>query len=162
MAGSEKAGIRNSQVDLFKDSLCVVTPGPGSNPLAVSRVRRMWEKAGCRTLIMPAADHDRRIALTSHLPHLAASILAEILRRKKAGDGQILKLVSTGFRDTTRVAASDPAMWRDILLTNREALLSALGIFEADLKKWKALLKSGNGPAIVREFKKTSQFRRSL
>ncbi len=121
LAGSEKRGPEHAQPDLFVDRLVVLTPTPRTDPAAVDRAGAFWQSLGARVLHLSPLDHDDALAITSHLPHLAAAALANTLPDHLRG------LTATGFRDTTRVAAGDPDLWAAIVAQNRGAVLAALG-----------------------------------
>jgi prephenate dehydrogenase len=120
LAGSEKRGPDHADANLFQGRLTVVTPGRDTDPASVQRTAAFWQALGSRVRIMPPEEHDRAVGLTSHLPHLLAAALAGIL------PDELRELTATGFRDTTRVAAGDPALWTAILCQNRGAVLQAL------------------------------------
>jgi prephenate dehydrogenase len=133
IAGTEKSGVAASVADLFKDQRVILTPLVTTNPAAVSRVRAMWEAAGAHVLEMEPAHHDAVLAATSHLPHILAFALVESLAR--LGDREeIFAYAAGGFRDFTRIASSDPVMWRDICLANGEAIRRMIDRFIGDLK----------------------------
>jgi prephenate dehydrogenase len=124
LAGSEKRGPAHARADLFQDRVTVLTPTARTDPTALERARAFWQALGCRVLVMSPEDHDQALALTSHLPHLLASALAGLL------PPALSELTATGFRDGTRVAAGDPALWTGILLQNRAALVEAVGLLQ--------------------------------
>jgi prephenate dehydrogenase len=142
LAGSEKRGSEHAEADLFEGRLTVVTPGPTTPPDAVSRVVTFWEAVGSRVTIMDPEGHDRALALTSHLPHLAAAALAGIL------PAELHELTATGFRDTTRVAAGHPSLWTGIFAQNRAATLDALGRLCAQLEKYRVALENKDWAAL--------------
>jgi prephenate dehydrogenase len=136
LAGSEKRGPEHADANLFEGRLTVVTPGPGTDPAAVERTVAFWRALGSHVQIMPPEEHDRAVALTSHLPHLLAAALAGIL------PDELREVTATGFRDTTRVAAGDPALWTAILSHNRGAVLRALGLLTGRLDEFRAALEA--------------------
>jgi prephenate dehydrogenase len=138
LAGSEKRGPEHADADLFQDRLTVITPGPGTDPAAVERTAAFWRALGSRVRFMDPEDHDRALALTSHLPHLLASALAGIL------PDNCRELTATGFRDTTRIAAGDPALWTAIFAQNRDAVLQALHRLTGRLDAFRAALEAGD------------------
>jgi prephenate dehydrogenase len=142
LAGSEKRGPEHADADLFHGRLTVVTPGPHTDPAAVERAAAFWQALGSRVRLMPPEEHDRAVALTSHLPHLLASALAGIL------PAELHELTATGFRDTTRVAGGDPALWAAIFCHNRGAVLQALGRLTARLDEFRAALEAGDRPTL--------------
>ena len=126
MAGAEKTGVAAARADLFVDSVCCVTPTPGSNRTAVRKVEQLWKSVGARLLHLTPQVHDDLVSRSSHLPHVVASHLANLVLSPKYPKLQAM-LCANGFRDTTRIASSSPEMWRDISLSNRVNLLRALG-----------------------------------
>ena len=132
IAGTEKSGVAVSFAELFRDRRVVLTPVAETDPDAVERVRAMWQATGAQTVMMEVGHHDEILAATSHLPHLLAYCLVDTLARMD--DSRVIfDFAAGGFRDFTRIAASDPVMWRDICLGNRAAILSALGRYRRDL-----------------------------
>lgn len=149
MAGSEKGGVEAARADLFRRAVCVVTPEAGTAEVAVGKVRRLWESLGAEVLILEAALHDRLVSRASHLPHLVAAALAgQVLDPRR--DGRQSALCATGFRDTTRVACSSPAMWRDIALANQKNLVRDLAAFEKRLAALRGWLMQGDAVAVER------------
>ncbi len=144
LAGSEKRGSANSKADLFQDRLVVVTPTAETDPEAIAVVELFWNRLGARTLRMDPFEHDDALALTSHLPHAAASALASVT------PPGILNLTAGGFRDTTRIAAGDPELWAAIFEANREAVLTSLDSFHARLLEFRRMLDAGDRAGIVR------------
>jgi prephenate dehydrogenase len=142
LAGSEKRGPEFADADLFQDRLTVVTPTPHTDAAAVERTTAFWRALGSRVKVMNPDDHDRALAVTSHLPHVAAAALAGIL------PPELHELTATGLRDTTRVAAGDPALWTGILLQNRAAMLEAIGILQAQLAEFARALGANDRDAL--------------
>jgi prephenate dehydrogenase len=142
LAGSEKNGPEHARAELFDGRLVVLTPTPetGEGPLAL--VRGFWEALGARVRLMEASEHDRALALTSHLPHLLASALAGTL------PPDLYELTATGFADTTRLAAGNPALWTAIFQANRDGLLAALDLFEEGLNRFRGALSAGDAAAL--------------
>ncbi len=143
LAGSEKRGVAHADADLFLNRVTVVTPTPRSNPDAVERVRLFWQSLGSRVEILTPLEHDRAVAMTSHLPHLLASALAGSL------PVELRPLAASGFRDTTRIAAGDPESWTGILLQNQQAVLDALERFSSQLDGFRAALATGDEAALT-------------
>jgi prephenate dehydrogenase len=145
MCGSEKTGIAYARRDLYRGATCVLTPVRGTSRAALAAANRLWTTAGARTLILPPEEHDRRVALVSHLPHLVAEALVMALpsRAKWAS-----RLAAGSFRDATRVAAANPALWASIFAMNRPALRRAAAGFRRALA---ALLKAGPDEKRLRE-----------
>ncbi len=134
LAGSEKHGPANASADLLDDRLVIVTPSAGVRDNALSQICNFWKALGARVQVMGAEEHDRAVALTSHLPHLLSSALAGIL------PPELYDLTATGFRDTTRLASGQPDLWSAIFRTNREHLLTALDRLEAHLHRFREAL----------------------
>jgi len=145
MAGSEQSGISAARPDLFDGATCILTPTPRSDPLALDEARRFWNETGCRLCEMAPAVHDRSVARISHLPHAvaAALVLAAVSKNPDAA-----ALAGSGYRDTTRVAAGPEALWREILLDNREELLSSLSDLQAHVGDLKDALSRADGEAV--------------
>ena len=143
LAGSEKKGPGFARADLFDDRLVVITPDKSVSDNALSQVTAFWHSLGAFVRVMCPVEHDRALALTSHLPHLVAAALAGVLPPEWAD------LTATGFRDTTRVASGDPALWTAIFQSNREALLAALNRFEAQLSQYRLALDKADGSKLV-------------
>ena len=132
IAGSERSGVEASSADLYRDHRVILTPVEGNDPDAVALVREMWASTGAEVVEMTVADHDAVLAATSHLPHVLAYALVDALAQSPASN-DIFRFAAGGFRDFTRIASSDPAMWRDIAIANRSALLDAIDSFSAHL-----------------------------
>ena len=142
MAGSEKKGVGFARGDLFTGATCIVTPTAHTPPRVTRRVEKLWQSLGMRTVRMRPAAHDKAMASVSHLPHVLASLLMMLPAR---GD---LDVSATGFRDATRLASGDPEMWRDILITNRRAILAAIDSLDEDLCHIRDLLVVGDAPGL--------------
>lgn len=142
MAGSELSGYGVSRADLFQGALVIVTPTERTDPLAVKRVSEFWEALGCRVSAMDPDDHDRAAAAVSHLPHLVAYALVEAVARLNPS---FFGVAARGFKDTTRIAASDARVWREIFLSNRAALGEALEAFRAALGELEGLVAEEDG-----------------
>jgi prephenate dehydrogenase len=160
MAGSEKTGVQNARADLYQGAACIITPDEGSPAEAVQQITLFWDKLGCRVLQMSAGQHDRLVATGSHVPHLAATALSLLLGETAEGCPQIHQILGEGFRDTTRVAAGDPLMWRDICLDNAEAVSQSLDRLIEHLEKIRTTVREKNGDGIeqlLREGQKIRQ-----
>jgi len=144
LAGSEKHGLANASAHLLEGRLVIVAPGPGSTDNALSRICDFWKDLGARVQVMGADEHDRALALTSHLPHLLSSALAVILPT------EWYDLTATGFRDTTRLASGQPSLWSAIFRSNQAHLLGALGRLEEQLLSFRAALCQGDRAALER------------
>jgi prephenate dehydrogenase len=142
LAGSEKRGVEFADANLFQDRLTVITPTEQTDADAVAEVSRFWQALGCRVRQMSPAEHDRALALTSHLPHLLASALAGMLPEA------LFELAATGFRDTTRIAAGDPSIWTGIFQQNRAAVLQSLQLFLDRLRDFEQALKADDRKTI--------------
>jgi cyclohexadieny/prephenate dehydrogenase len=142
LAGSEKRGPEHADADLFQGRVTVVTPTPRTDAAAVERTVEFWRGLDSRVVVMSPDEHDRALAMTSHLPHLLASALAGLL------PPELRELAATGFRDTTRVAAGDPSLWTGIFLQNRAALIEALGKLQDQVIDFKMALMTGDQAAI--------------
>ena len=142
MAGSEQKGVRFSRADLFAGASCIVTPTADTPPDAVDAVEAFWRTLGMRVVRRSPAAHDRAVARISHLPHMLAGLMMLLPAKND------LEVSSSGFRDVTRLASGDPEMWRDILLTNRSAILSALDRFSVDTAALRELIDQGDVEAI--------------
>jgi prephenate dehydrogenase len=142
LAGSEKNGVAHADAALFEDRQVIVTPTPHTAPAAVERTTSFWQALGATVRLMDPEAHDRALALTSHLPHLAASALAGVL------PPELFALTATGFRDTTRLAASNPALWSAILQSNAAAILEALDRYGEQLERFRAALAANDRAAL--------------
>ena len=163
VAGTEHSGPDAGFASLFVGRWCILTPPPQADPAAVARVAAFWRALGAEVETMPAAHHDLVLAVTSHLPHLiaytivgTADELAEVTR------SEVLKFSAGGFRDFTRIAASDPTMWRDVFLANRDAVLEMLGTFNEDLARLTRAIRRGDGDALFEHFSRTRAIRRGI
>ena len=144
LAGSERGGIRNCDAGIFAGSLCLLTPAAHASPRALRKLRLLWSRLGAKTVLLSAAEHDRILSFTSHLPHaLAFSLVSSVPSR-------FLKFSSGSLKSTTRITSSDAGLWSDIFLTNREELLKAIGIFEARLSSLKSAVSRKDAPALKR------------
>ena len=151
MAGGEKMGVSAARADLFAQAVCAITPAKNSNAAAVRRVEKFWQAVGARTLRLDAAQHDRLVSRSSHLPHVTAAALAGLILHPAAPKAQA-RLCAAGFRDTTRVASGSPEMWRDIALANRKNLSHAVDALVAELQQFQAALKKSDGAAVEKFF----------
>lgn len=151
IAGSEQVGVASSRADLFADHKVILTPLEETDRSAVARVRWMWEQTGARVLEMGVEEHDRALALTSHLPHILAYALVGHLASQPDPE-RIFGLAAGGFYDFTRIASSDPVMWRDICVMNRIALDDRLQEFKGELDALIAAVQAGDDEALERSF----------
>ena len=163
VAGTEHSGPEAGFADLFDGHWCIVTPEENTDAAAVERVSELWRRAGMRVEIMDAAHHDLVLALTSHLPHLIAyNIVGTADDLETVTKSEVIKYAAGGFRDFTRIVASDPVMWRDIFLNNREAVLETLGRFTEDLAALQRAIRWGDGDALHDLFVRTRAIRRGI
>ena len=165
IAGREKTGVDAASLDLYRGALCILTPTPKTDPAALSLVRRLWEATGARVTDMDPDLHDRVLGAISHLPHMAAFALVNAVAsiQETQTPGLDLQLYSGGgYKDTTRIAASSPEMWRDICLWNRDNLVSQLDLYQARLERLKALIKAGDGESLAREFASAKAMREKI
>jgi cyclohexadieny/prephenate dehydrogenase len=175
VAGTEHSGPESGFPELFENRYCILTPPDGADADAVEAVVRLWKQAGSIVEIMDADHHDRVLAITSHLPHLiaytivgTASDLEGQLRETKAGGeidirtAEVIKFSAGGFRDFTRIAASDPIMWRDIFLNNKDAVLELLGRFIEDLTAMQRAIRWEEGDTLEDTFRRTRAIRRGI
>ena len=163
VAGTEHSGPEAGFAELFRDRWCILTPTPQSAPEAVAKLTRLWEKAGMRVVTMEAEHHDKVLAVTSHLPHLIAyTIVGTATELGEDLQSEVVAFSAGGFRDFTRIAASDPVMWRDIFLENREAVLELLQRFTEDLTALQRAIRRGDGETLHKWFTHTRAIRRSI
>jgi len=158
IAGSERSGVDASRADLFRRHRVVLTPEPGNDPAALALVRAMWESTGADVLEMTVERHDAVLAATSHLPHVLAYALVDALAGAEAR-ADIFRCAAGGFRDFTRIASSDPVMWRDIALANRDALLAAIDLFGGHLAQLRGAVAAGDGEQLLATFSRAKQAR---
>ena len=147
MAGGEKMGVVAARADLFEHAVCIVTPTKKSNAAAVRQLEQFWKSLGARTHCLAAGEHDLLVSRSSHLPHVVAATLANLVLDPKQPKAQV-RLCATGFRDTTRIASGSPEMWRDIALANRKNLSRSHDAFVNKFKKFQTALKSGDAKAV--------------
>lgn len=162
LAGTEHSGPRSGFAELFDNRWCILVPN-GAEQTAVDRLRALWEGLGANVEDMDAEHHDLVLAVTSHTPHLIAYTMvgvADDLRR--VTDSEVIKYSAAGFRDFTRIAASDPTMWRDVFLTNKEATLEILGRFTEELFALQRAIRTGDGEQLFDYFTHTRAIRRGI
>jgi prephenate dehydrogenase len=158
MAGAEKTGVNAARADLFVNAVCVVTPTNKTNRAALSKVKRFWEAVGSHVLELTPATHDALVSRSSHLPHVLAATLANLVLRPARSRFQTA-VCANGFRDTTRIASSSPEIWRDIALANRQNLGRSVDAFVAELKKFRRALARADAKAIAKFFETAKQRR---
>ncbi len=158
IAGTEQSGVQASRADLFHRQRVILTALPDTGTDALERVRRMWQQAGAEVLNLDVAHHDEVLAATSHLPHVLAYALVDMLARR-ADHEEIFRFAAGGFRDFTRIASSDPQMWHDICLANRKHLAALLRGFQQDLGTLARAIEKGDGEALIKVFRRAKQAR---
>ena len=163
IAGTEYSGPEAGFASLFDGRWAILTPVPGSDGMAVDKLKTFWKGLGSQVDVMDSGHHDLVLAITSHLPHLIAyNIVGTAHDLEKVTEGEVIKYSASGFRDFTRIAASDPTMWRDVFLNNREAVLEVLGRFNDDLKILQDAVAQGNGDLLFDTFTRTRAIRRAI
>lgn len=163
VAGTEHSGPQAGFAALFHGRWCILTPASDVPEVAVTRVASFWEQLGSNVEIMEAAHHDLVLAITSHLPHLIAyTIVGTASDLETVTQSEVIKYSAGGFRDFTRIAASDPVMWRDVFLSNRDAVLEMLQRFSEDLTVLQRAIRWGDGDALFDLFTRTRAVRRSI
>jgi cyclohexadieny/prephenate dehydrogenase len=163
ISGTENSGPEAGFAGLFRGRWCILTPQKDADPYAVARLADFWNKLGARVEVMDAARHDLVLAVTSHLPHLIAfTIVGTASHLEAVTEGEVIKYSAGGFRDFTRIAASDPVMWRDIFLANREAVLDVLGRFLGDLCTLEQAIRDGDDHLLFNWFTHTRAIRRAI
>ena len=163
VAGTEHSGPDAAFATLFERRRCILTPIEDTDPVAVERIRAMWELAGSTVDVMTPEHHDRVLAITSHLPHLIAyTIVGTVADLEDEARTEVFKYAAGGFTDFTRIAASDPTMWRDVLLGNREAVLEMLGRFTEDLVALQRAIRWSEGKTLFELFERTRAIRRGV
>ena len=163
IAGTENSGPDAGFAELFVGRWCIVTPPKGAARDAVEKVRALWQRCGMQVESMDAEHHDRVLAITSHVPHLIAYTIVhtvdDLETRLKA---EVIKFAASGFRDFTRVAASDPVMWRDVFLANKDAVLEMMGRLYEDIALLQKSIRNGEGGELQRVFSRSRRIRRSI
>lgn len=166
IAGTEQSGPEAGFATLFKGAWHILTPGNDTSDgymKAVDALTRFWQGLGARVETMDAARHDRVLAITSHLPHLIAfNIVSTAFDMETVEQGEVVKYSAGGFRDFTRIAASDPVMWRDVFLNNKDAVLECLGRFSEDLAALQRAIRWGDGDMLMREFSRARTIRKAI
>lgn len=163
IAGTENSGPEAGFASLFRNRWCILTPEPGTSPAAVDRLADLWRAFGAKVEIMDAERHDLVLAVTSHLPHLIAfTIVGTASHLEQVTEGEVIKYSGGGFRDFTRIAASDPTMWRDIFVSNGDAVLEVLRRFLDDLGTLEQAIRSGDGETMIEWFSRTRAIRRAI
>ena len=163
IAGTEKSGPEAGFAELFNGRWCILTPNKNTSQVALEKVKFIWEQAGMQIATMDAEYHDRVLAITSHIPHLVAfSIVGTVTELEDQLKTEVIKYSAGGFRDFTRIAASDPIMWRDVFLNNSEAVLEMLGRFIEDLTALQKSIRWQDGDSLESLFTKTREIRKGI
>jgi len=163
IAGTEQSGPESGFAELFDGRWCVLTPPPGADEAAVRKLAAFWQACGSHVEVMDAQHHDLVLAITSHVPHLIAYNIVNTARHlEQVTDTEVIKFSAGGFRDFTRIAASDPVMWRDVFLNNKEAVLEMLGRFSEDLTALQRAIRFGDGDTLHKLFSESRAVRRGI
>jgi cyclohexadieny/prephenate dehydrogenase len=163
IAGTEFSGPEAGFASLFDGRWAILTPVPGSDAASVEKLKSFWQGLGSQVDVMEAGHHDLVLAITSHLPHLIAyNIVGTAHDLEQVTEGEVIKYSASGFRDFTRIAASDPTMWRDVFLNNRDAVLEVLGRFNEDLSVLQRAVRNGDGQTLFDLFTRTRAIRRAI
>ena len=163
IAGTEYSGPESGFAELFDGRWCILTPPPDTDADAVARLKRFWEACGSSVEIMTPEHHDLVLAITSHVPHLIAyNIVGTASDLETVTEKEVVKFSASGFRDFTRIAASDPTMWRDVFLNNKDAVLEMLGRFNEDLAALQRAIRWADGDALFELFTRTRAIRRAI
>ena len=163
VAGTEHSGPDAGFAALFRNRWNILTPPEGTDPEAVARLAEFWRAAGANVEVMSPAHHDLVLAITSHVPHLIAyNIVGTAAHLEEVTQSEVIKFSAGGFRDFTRIAASDPIMWRDVFLNNKEAVLEMLGRFNEDLIALQRMIRYGDGQGLFDLFSRTRAIRRTI
>jgi cyclohexadieny/prephenate dehydrogenase len=163
IAGTEHSGPDAGFADLFEGRWCILTPAPGTDAEALAKLTRFWERCGSKVDTMDVAHHDMVLAIVSHLPHIIAyNIVGTADDLETVTKSEVIKYSASGFRDFTRLAASDPTMWRDVCLHNKDAILEMLSRFSEDLSSLQRAIRWGDGDKLFDLFTRTRAIRRSI
>jgi cyclohexadieny/prephenate dehydrogenase len=163
VAGTERSGPEAGFAALFHNRFCILTPPDGAPAEKVMQLSAFWQKLGANVEVMDAAHHDKVLAITSHLPHLIAyTIVGTASDLEAVTQSEVIKYSAGGFRDFTRIAASDPTMWRDVFLTNKDAVLEMLQRFSEDLTALQRAIRVGDGDQLFDHFTRTRAVRRNI
>ncbi|SVC86856.1 uncharacterized protein METZ01_LOCUS339710 [marine metagenome] len=163
IAGTENSGPDAGFASLFEGRWCILTPSAETDRKAVDKVTQLWEAVGSKVDQMSAEHHDMVLAITSHIPHLIAfNIVGTVADLEDDTKKEAVKYAASGFRDFTRIAASDPEMWRDVFMENREAVLEMLGRFSEDLSVLQRAIRRGDSHGLETKFKRTRNLRRDV
>ena len=163
LAGTEYSGPDSGFSTLFENRWCLLTPTPDTDAGMVEELAEFWKRLGARVEATTPEHHDLALAVTSHLPHLIAfNIVGTAAHLETVTQSEVIKFSASGFRDFTRIAASDPTMWRDVFLHNKDAVLDMLGRFNADLKSLQGMIEQGDGQGLFDLFTRTRAIRKGI
>ncbi len=163
IAGTENSGPESGFAGLFKNGWCILTPNKNTSKNSVKIIKYMWQLVGMKVDIMDTNYHDEVLAITSHIPHIIAySIVGTIANLQTTIKKEVIKYAASGFRDFTRIAASDPIMWRDIILYNRKSILKMLNLFKKDLSKLEYAIENNDDKFLLNLFTKTRKIRKDI
>jgi cyclohexadieny/prephenate dehydrogenase len=163
ISGTENSGPDSGFAELFDGRWCILTPSKKSTPEATEKLSKFWNSLGSNVDTMDPEHHDLVLAITSHIPHLIAyNIVGTVADLEADTRSEVIKYSASGFRDFTRIAASDPTMWRDVFLTNKDAVLEMLGRFSEDLSSLQRAIRNGDGEALENQFTRTQSIRRNI
>ena len=163
IAGTENSGPESGFAGLFKNGWCILTPNKNTSKNSVKIIKYMWQLVGMKVDIMDSNYHDEVLAITSHIPHIIAySIVGTIANLQTTIKKEVIKYAASGFRDFTRIAASDPIMWRDIILYNRQSILKMLNLFKKDLSKLERAIENNDDKFLLNLFTKTRKIRKDI
>ena len=163
IAGTENSGPESGFAGLFKNGWCILTPNKSTSKNSVKIIKYMWQLVGMKVDIMDSNYHDEVLAITSHIPHIIAySIVGTVANLQTTIKKEVIKYAASGFRDFTRIAASDPIMWRDIILYNRQSILKMLNLFKKDLSKLEYAIENNDDNFLLNLFTKTRRIRKDI
>jgi prephenate dehydrogenase len=163
IAGGEKTGFEASRPDLFQDEKCIVTPTPKTNPDALKKVTELWEQAGMRVITMDVEEHDLIFGAVSHLPHVIAYVLMNTIGGiSTKNHDEITAFCGKGLKDITRIASSDPVMWRDICLSNKKPVLNLIDKFQGTLQQVRNLIENEDSQLLEQTFETAKKYRLNL
>ncbi len=163
IAGTEYSGPESGFAELFENRWCILTPPTGTDPAAVQKLQQLWQAMGALVEVMEPDHHDLVLAITSHVPHLIAfNIVNTAAHLGRVTNTEVIQFSAGGFRDFTRIAASDPTMWRDVFLGNKEAVLEMLGRFSEDLSHLQRAVRYGDGDTLHKMFAEAREIRQQI
>jgi prephenate dehydrogenase len=162
IAGRENSGVEAASACLFQGAKSILTPTPRTKPEALAQIKKLWEQLGAQVIFMDVEQHDRTLAIISHLPHMVAYSLVNTLADLDEKGDELIALSAGGFRDFTRIAASDPLMWRDICLDNAQHVIDAIEHFQYILDKLKQAIKAADAQSLLAQFETARQVKQKL